>query len=67
MYDKALKSRLSHEKHVDNWADFMKALADRNICLTPWCNIQDCEVEVKDRSKEESLAAMEASEDTNES
>lgn len=58
MYDKALQSRLSHVKEIDNWKDFMDALGDRNICLAPWCNVQDCEVEVKDRSKEESLAAM---------
>ena len=44
--------------NVDNWKDFMDAVAGRNICLAPWCNIQECEVEVKDRSKEESLAAM---------
>lgn len=41
----------------------MEALAKRNLCMAPWCNIQDCEVEVKDRSKEESLAAMEAQND----
>ena len=41
----------------------MAALAKRNLCMAPWCNIQDCEVEVKDRSKEESLAAMEAQND----
>ena len=44
---------------VDNWKDFMTALSNRDICMAPWCNIQECEVEVKDRSKEESLAAME--------
>jgi hypothetical protein len=38
----------------------MEALGKRNLCMAPWCNIQDCEVEVKERSKEESLAAMEA-------
>lgn len=59
MYNKALQARLDHVKNVDNWADFMSAISARNICLTPWCDIQDCEVNVKDRSKEESLAAME--------
>jgi hypothetical protein len=23
---------------VDNWKDFMDALAVRNVCLAPWCN-----------------------------
>jgi prolyl-tRNA synthetase len=58
MYDKALKKREDHVKKVDNWKDFMDALGGRNICLAPWCNIQACEVEVKDRSKEESLQLM---------
>jgi len=60
MYDKALKSRLSHTKEVENWTDFMAALADRNICLAPWCNVQQCEIDVKEKSKEESLKALEA-------
>lgn len=60
MFDKALKSRQSHEKDIDNWKDFMEALAGRNICNAPWCNKQECEIEVKNRSKEESLKAMEA-------
>lgn len=59
MFEKALNSRKSHTKEVDNWADFMSALGERNICLAPWCNIQDCEVEVKERSKEESIKLME--------
>ena len=41
----------------------MEALAKRNLCMAPWCNNQECEVNVKDRSKEESLAAMEAQND----
>lgn len=59
MYDKALASRLEHLSEIDNWKDFMAALSKRNICMAPWCNVQECEVNVKDRSKEESLAAME--------
>ena len=38
MFDKALNSRLSHVKDIDNWKDFMKALGGRNICNAPWCN-----------------------------
>ena len=60
MFDKALQARLSHTKEVETWDDFMAALAERHICLAPWCNEQQCEVTVKDRSKEESLAALEA-------
>ena len=59
MYNKALQARLDHVKKVDNWKDFMAALTDRNICLAPWCNVQQCEKDVKEKSKEESTKAME--------
>jgi prolyl-tRNA synthetase len=39
MYNAALQARLNHVKEVDNWKDFMEAIAGRNICLTPWCNV----------------------------
>jgi hypothetical protein len=41
----------------------MEALAGRNVCLAPWCNKQSCEKNVKDRSKEESLKAIENEEE----
>ena len=59
MFDKALQARLSHVKDVDNWKDFMEALAGRNICMAPWCNVQQCEIDAKEKSKEESTKAME--------
>lgn len=59
MYNKALQARQSHMSNVTNWEDFMSALGKRNICMAPWCNVQQCEIDVKDRSKEESLAKME--------
>lgn len=40
MYSKALESRESHLKHVDNWADFMAAVSERNIVMAPWCDVQ---------------------------
>ena len=46
-------------KNVENWEDFMAALQNRDIVMAPWCNCQQYEFDVKDRSKEESLAAME--------
>lgn len=60
MYQKALDARLQHMLEVDNWEDFMKAVAARNICMTPWCDCKACEEAAKERSKAESLAAMEA-------
>ena len=63
MYKKALKSREDHTKHVTNWEQFMEALDHKFICLAPWCDTVKCEEAVKDRSKEESLAKMAASND----
>lgn len=64
MYKKALDARLNHLKWVYNWKDFMAALADRNICMAPWCGEKEWEEKVKDRSKEESIAAMEEAGET---
>lgn len=38
MFEKARQIRDDHYKEADNWKDFMDALNDRNIVLTPWCN-----------------------------
>jgi hypothetical protein len=34
----------------------MESLNQRNLCLTPWCNTQECEKASNERSKEESLS-----------
>ena len=60
MYEKAKNYRSDNMKNVDNWKDFMAALGDRNVCLADWCDEKCCEEKIKDQSKEESLAAMEA-------
>jgi prolyl-tRNA synthetase len=60
MYNKAKQSREDHISHPKNWEDFMVALSKRDICLAPWCDTVECETVVKDRSKEESTAAMAA-------
>ena len=54
MYNKALEARQQKMKTVDNWNDFMSAMQDKCIAMAPWCNCQQCEIQVKDRSKEES-------------
>ena len=60
MFEKARQAREDHLNHVSNWGEFMESLNKKNICLAPWCNTVKCEEAVKDLSKEESLAAMEA-------
>jgi len=59
MYERAKEIRDAHYKEASNWEDFMEALNARNIVLTPWCNNRECEVQAKDRSKEESKKLME--------
>jgi len=58
MYKRAETTRDSHMKTAYNWTDFMTALNNRNIVLTPWCDEGAEEEKVKDRTKEESLKHM---------
>lgn len=57
MFQKALEERNSRIKNADNWSDFMSELNSRNLVNTPWCDVQQCEKDVKEKSKEESKAA----------
>ena len=59
LYNKAVKERDEHIKEVDTWDQFMEALNQKNLCMTPWCEESACEVNAKNKSKEESLKAME--------
>jgi len=60
MFDKALAARADHMPEISDWDSFMKCLNKKDICLAPWCDTVDCEVAVKDKSKEQSLAMMES-------
>lgn len=39
----------------------MNALNTRNLCLAPWCETNECEEQVKEKSKQESLEFSENS------
>lgn len=58
MYKKAVQTRNEHKKSVSTWEEFMEGLNQKNLCLAPWCNENQCEIAVKERSKEESLKVM---------
>ncbi len=60
MLVKATIARDTHIKEASDWKTFMQSLNEKNIVLTPWCDTVECEKRVKEVSKEESLAAMEA-------
>lgn len=53
---RATVERDAHIKHVNVWSDFVPALQEGNLILTPFCNEVEWEERVKDRSREESLA-----------
>lgn len=56
MFQKATKERDERQSRVTDWAEFMKALNQRNSVLAPSCNEKDCEEAIKDRSAEDSAA-----------
>jgi len=51
---KARKVREDHTRTATKWEDFMKALDDRCIVLTPWCGLESCEDYIKQKSGEAS-------------
>lgn len=48
MYNRAVKERDEHIIECSDWAGFMNGLNGKNLCLTPWCNEQECEVQAKE-------------------
>lgn len=60
LFTKAKKARDENMKKCTSWEPFMDALNHKNIVLAPWCDTVECEVAVKDRSKEESEAYLAA-------
>ncbi|KAF8421620.1 hypothetical protein EV426DRAFT_193515 [Tirmania nivea] len=56
LYTRAKASFDSHIKKVYKWEDFVPALNTKNIVLMPWCDVEECEDDIKERSarKEES-------------
>lgn len=43
-----LQSRL---KVITEWKDFVPALDKKNIAVIPWCEVEACEDDIKERSK----------------
>ena len=59
MFAKAKAARDEHIVKVTEWKDFVPNLEKNNLVLTPWCGGEhsDWEEHVKQKSREESLAA----------
>jgi len=54
MLAKATEKQESKKKVVTTWEDFMLQLNQKFMCLAPWCNVRQCELDVKKRSADES-------------
>lgn len=52
--DKARKERDEHIVQVNEWANFVPVLDKRNMALAAWCEVAECEKDVKERSGKES-------------
>ena len=44
---------------MTEWKNFVPTLEGKNIVLAPWCNVEACEEDIKDRSGKEAKAATE--------
>ena len=64
MYKNARSKHQTLTREVMQWADFVPALNDGCMCLTPFCNEPEWEETAKKRSKEETLAGMEEEDNT---
>lgn len=40
----------SHRVTVENWEEFVPALNAKNVILSPWCGVMECEEDIKDSS-----------------
>ena len=55
MLERATKERDGCIRRVEKWADFVPALQDGCMAITPFCNETEWEEKFKDQSREESL------------
>lgn len=50
MFAKAKDLFDTHRVIVDEWKDFVPNLNKKNVILSPWCGVMDCEEDIKDSS-----------------
>lgn len=53
MFAKAKSEFESRLKIVREWQDLVPTLNNNCICVIPWCEVEKCEDDIKDRSAEE--------------
>lgn len=50
LLEKARKDFDEHRVLVEDWKDFVPTLNAKNVILSPWCGVPECEDEIKDAS-----------------
>lgn len=50
MYTRAKETFDSRIKTVTTWEDVVPTLDDKNIVVIPWCEVEACEDDIKERS-----------------
>ncbi|CAH02961.1 proline--tRNA ligase [Kluyveromyces lactis] len=50
LFNKAKELFDTHRVIVDEWKDFVPALNKKNVILSPWCGVEECEEDIKDAS-----------------
>ncbi|KAK6454335.1 uncharacterized protein RJT20DRAFT_57962 [Scheffersomyces xylosifermentans] len=50
LLENARKDFDEHRVIVDEWKDFVPALNAKNVILSPWCGVAECEDDIKDSS-----------------
>lgn len=53
MFENAKKGFEERLRIVTDWKDFVPTLNQMCICVIPWCEVEQCEDDIKDRSAEE--------------
>lgn len=50
MFKRAQKTYFSRLKEVTKWDDVVPTLDAKNVVVMPWCEIEACEDDIKERS-----------------
>lgn len=50
LFAKAKESFDNHRVIVDEWKDFVPNLNKKNVILSPWCGVMECEEDIRDSS-----------------
>lgn len=50
MFQRAQETYYSKLKEVTNWEDVVPTLDDKCVVVMPWCEVEACEDDIKERS-----------------